>query len=312
VVAPSLKKTITRLDLLSLRLFLAVCDEESIGKAAEREGIAASAVTKRIQDLEDLFGVTLLYRHRKGTVPTPVGATLAQHARSIFQAVETVRVELSDFAQGIRGHIRLNAIPSAIVGFLARDIRIFAELHPQVNLDIHEELNPGVLHSVQTSTADIGVISVPANMPDTLETFPYRSDELVVLLPVGHVLAAANHIRLAELMAADLIALSDNSAVMKLLYREALELGKSLQPRYKVQSNDVAIAMVAAGLGVTIVPRALLASTPYPDALVIVNLAESWALRSLRICVRKNEALPVPVRELLAFLREQGASTATP
>ena len=75
--APLLKKTITKLDLLSLRLFLTICEEKSIGRAAERECIAPSAVTKRVQELEYLFDVKLLYRNAKGTVPTPVGEALA-------------------------------------------------------------------------------------------------------------------------------------------------------------------------------------------------------------------------------------------
>src|SRR5690606_15668253 len=71
--APPLKRTISRLDLFSLRLFLTICEEKSISRAAERECLAPSAATKRVQELEHLFNVQLLYRNARATIPTPVG-----------------------------------------------------------------------------------------------------------------------------------------------------------------------------------------------------------------------------------------------
>lgn len=296
--------------MLSLRLFVAVCEEQSIGKAAAREGIAASAVTKRIQDLELLFGVELLYRNRKATTPTSVGSTLVKHAHRIFDAVEATRVELSEYSEGLRGHIRIRAVPSAVVGFLANDLHAFMGLHPQVEVDLQEDLNLEVMHSLETRTSDIGVVAFPTIASDTVETFPYRADELVVLLPVGHVLANRKQIAFSELLETSFIGLPENTSQMKLLNREALEIGKSLRIRFQVKSNEVAISMVAAGIGTAVVPRCLLASRPFPDRIVAVALAEPWATRNLRICVRKDEPMPMQVRELLDFLRSTGAANS--
>lgn len=303
MVALSLKRTIARLDLLSLRLFLAVCEEQSIGKAAEREGIVASAVTKRIQELEHLFGVELLYRNRKATTPTPVGSTLVKYAHEIFNAVEATRVVMSEYAEGLRGHIRVRAVPSAVVGFFANDLHAFMGLHPQVAVELQEDLNLEVVHSVETRTSDIGIVAFPTTVSESVETFPYQPDELVVLLPVGHQLAGHKQISFTELLETPLIGLPENTSQMKLLNREALEVGKSLKVRFQVKSNEVAISMVAAGLGTAVVPNCLLASNPFPNKLVKVALAEPWATRNLRICVRKGESMPTQVRELLDFLR---------
>ena len=72
-----------RIDLTSLQLFVAVCELGSIGKAAEREFIAASAVSKRLSDLEATLETPLLYRHTRGVDLTPAGESLLHHARSV-------------------------------------------------------------------------------------------------------------------------------------------------------------------------------------------------------------------------------------
>ena len=75
---------VRRVDLTSLQLFVAVCELGSIGRAAEREFIAASAISKRLSDLEATLGTPLLYRHARGVDLTPAGESLLHHARSVL------------------------------------------------------------------------------------------------------------------------------------------------------------------------------------------------------------------------------------
>ena len=81
-----------RIDLTSLQLFVAVCELGSIGKAAEREFIAASAVSKRLSDLEATLDTPLLYRHARGVDLTPAGESLLHHARSVLFSLEKIRI----------------------------------------------------------------------------------------------------------------------------------------------------------------------------------------------------------------------------
>ena len=83
-----------RIDLTSLQLFVAVCELGSIGRAAEREFIAASAVSKRLSDLEATLGTTLLYRHARGVDLSPAGESLLHHARSVLYSLEKMQGEL--------------------------------------------------------------------------------------------------------------------------------------------------------------------------------------------------------------------------
>ncbi len=295
-----LKKTITKLDLLSLRLFLTVCEEKSIGRAAERESITPSAVTKRIQDLEYLFDVKLLYRGAKGTIPTPVGEALADHARSIFALVDGMRTDLSEFAQGAKGHVRISAVPSALVGFLAVELRDFTETYPRIDLDIREQMSSEVVHSVATGTADIGIYATPPEIPGEVETYAYKHDELVAVLPADHPLAARASIAFQDLLSADIVGVSENSSVMSQLRRAAAELNQHLNLRYQAHSNEVARELVAAGFGVTVLPRGLAASAR-SGHIVSVPLSDAWARREMRVCVRRG-ALPAQTRAMVEFL----------
>jgi DNA-binding transcriptional LysR family regulator len=309
--APLLKKTITKLDLLSLRLFLTICEEKSIGRAAERESIAPSAVTKRVQELEYLFDVKLLYRNAKGTVPTPVGEALAEHARDIFRLVEGIRTDLSEFAEGVKGHVRVAAIPSALVGFAAADLREFTLAHPQVELDMRELASADVTHAVATGTVDVGIYAAPPSIDAEVESYFYRKDELRLLVPSQSPLAARNAVSFAELLEEEFIGVHENSSVMSQIRRAATGIGRQFTPRYQVQSNEVARAMVAAGFGITLMPVGM-AHSRDADSTAVVALAEDWAKRELRICTRKGMPMPAPVRQLLDFLRRQAERLETP
>ncbi|MBA4114704.1 MAG: LysR family transcriptional regulator, partial [Verminephrobacter sp.] len=179
-----------RIDLTSLQLFVAVCELGSIGRAAEREFIAASAVSKRLSDLETAVDTALLYRHSRGVTLTPAGESLLHHARTVLFGLERMQGELSEYADGVRGHVRMHANISAIVQFLPEDLGAFARAHSQVKIDLQEHLSPDVLHAVQEGAADLGICNTGGNGASTLQSRPYRSDNLMLIVPAEHALSA--------------------------------------------------------------------------------------------------------------------------
>src|SRR5215471_3248830 len=113
-----------RIDLTTLRLFVAICEERNLTRAASREGIAPSAVSKRMNDFELAFGVTLFQRLARGMALTPAGEALLHHARVTLLNVEKITTELREYAEGVRGHVRMLANLSAIVQFLPEDLSV--------------------------------------------------------------------------------------------------------------------------------------------------------------------------------------------
>ena len=96
-------------DPVSLRLFIAVCEERNIARAAEREAIVPSAISKRIAAIEEDIGAPLLTRGRRGIEPTAAGQALLTRARDILSTMERLHGELSEFASGVRGNVRVFA-----------------------------------------------------------------------------------------------------------------------------------------------------------------------------------------------------------
>ena len=92
------------IDPLSLKLFVTIVEEGTIARAAEREHIAASAVSKRMSELEEHFGTALLRRTNKGVVPTDAGITLLQLARGVLHDMNNLYVQISEYSSGVRGH----------------------------------------------------------------------------------------------------------------------------------------------------------------------------------------------------------------
>ncbi len=115
---PPLRTFLRQLDLASLDLFALVCETGSIARAAERGGIAASALSRRLAELEVAMGGALLVRHARGARPTVLGQEVLGHAVDLLLGVERLRGDLDAFARGVRGRVRLAASASAVEQFL--------------------------------------------------------------------------------------------------------------------------------------------------------------------------------------------------
>ena len=187
---------------MTLRLFLTVIEERHLERAAVRENIAPSAVTKRIHDFEEVLGFELFYREPRGVILSSVGQAVATHVREIFASLNNIRSNISDFQEGIRGHIRLGTTESIIVEFLAQDIGDFLSLFPAVEVEICEERNPNVFRALVTGAVDIAVYAATEDLgPADLEVHPYRHDRLIVIVPRAHYpLASQQAVNFSDLL----------------------------------------------------------------------------------------------------------------
>ncbi len=299
-----------RIDLTSLQLFVAVCELGSIGRAAEREFIAASAVSKRLSDLETAVDTALLYRHSRGVTLTPAGESLLHHARTVLFGLERMQGELSEYADGVRGHVRMHANISAIVQFLPEDLGAFANAHSQVKIDLQEHLSQEVMNAVRDGATDLGVCHTGASDdPDGLQSRPYRHDRLVVVMPQSHALAQHERITFAEVMEWDLVGLQAGSSISLAMRQAAGRTARPLRQRMQVTSLDAMCRMIDNGLGIGLIPDRAFALMHGMGHLAAVRLDEPWAERELRVVARDFNALPVTARLLVEHLTRPGIST---
>jgi DNA-binding transcriptional LysR family regulator len=290
-----------RLDLVSLSLFNLVVRTGSISKGAELAHLAVGAASKRISDLEEAVGAELLERHSRGVTLTLAGEALQRHAQRILGDVDQLAAELSDHARGIVGVVRLAANTSAVTQFLPGDVAGFLAAHPGIRIELDEHDSEQVVLSVLDGRADIGIFA-DRTPPLGLQTTLYRRDRLVLVVPRQHPLAGRERIAFAEATEHEFVSLSQGTSLARRLALEAQALGRPLRLRIHVRSFDGICQMVAAGLGVAVLPDA--AVRPYLEAmgLVRIDLTDPWVERELLIGARDLGALARPVRWLLDHL----------
>ena len=299
---PDVESLTMRIDLFSLQLFIALCEEKSIGKVAEREHIAASAVSKRMSDLEARLNAPLFRRSAKGLTPTAAAESLLHHAHVITRDVAQMELELGGFASGVTGQVRLTASVSTIIQHLPGDLRAFLAQHAGIRVDIEERISQDVIDAVAENAADIGVFggAVPRQ---GLRIMPYRVDRLAVILPIGHVMGERTSVSFADISTYDLIGSTKGSFLDSLMLRAAADLGRPPKIPVRVNGFETVCHMVEAQLGIGLVPEAC--AMRYADAgkSVTIVLDEPWAIRQWKLCVRDGP-LPAPVRLLLDHLAE--------
>jgi DNA-binding transcriptional LysR family regulator len=302
-VQPSERNFPRRIDLTSLQLFVAVCELGSIGKAAEREYIAASAVSKRLSDLEATLDTALLYRHTRGVDLTPAGESLLHHARSVLFSLEKMQAELSEYADGVRGHVRMHASISAVVQFLPEDLGRFVREHPQVKIDLEEHLSTEVLRAVQEGTADLGICNTAVLTPGhSLQTQPYRRDRLVLIVPRGHPFAGRGEIAFEDTLDEDHVGLHSNSSIQLAMRDAAAARGRALRLRIHVTGLDAMCRMIHNGLGVGVMPQRAFELMHGVGELECVRLTDAWADRRIDLVARDFSTLPVTSRLLAQHL----------
>ena len=218
---------VARFDLVTLSLFVSVARQGSISAGARQSHLAVGAASKRISDLEAALGTALLYRNAAGVELTDAGQACLVHALRVLQEVEQMAGALSDFAQGVRGQVRIAANTSSLTQFLPEDLAAFMDGHPAVRIDLEEQNSSDIVTAVLENRADIGVFAdrTPA---DGLATFPYRLDELVLIVPQRHPLAGEPQVAFADTLAYDYVGLPPATSLATRLADESGRLGLSL------------------------------------------------------------------------------------
>jgi len=290
-----------RFDLTTLRLFVAVIDQGSITKAADQEHIVASAVSKRLSDLETQLGIPLLIRQHAGVVPTPAGEALAQHARSVIHALDRIPDALNIAEGDGSPMLRVWANMTATVGYLLDDLNVFLSRHPKVKIRLEERLSLPTIDAVLDGSADVGVIG-HFQPEGRLQVRPYRRVPLMLVVPPAHPFAGRTEIRFAEILEFDLITLMEGTAIHSWTLEAGARVARKPRLAMEVTSYESMRKMVQAGLGIAVIPAPNI--VPYKDLIEVraIPLSESWAAMELNL-IFKTAGRDAPVlAELIEHL----------
>lgn len=290
-----------RFDLIDLRLFLNVVELGSITAGAGSLHLATAAASTRIRNMEAALGTTLLERRPRGVALTPAGRALQRHARDVLRQIEMLKGEMSEYARGLKGHIRLLSNTNALTEFLPEALSSYLATHPAVNIDLEERLSDEIVAAVADGTADIGIVAATVMMPE-LQVFPFRTDRFVIVVPASHRLARSAEIAFRETLDFDFVGLDRTSAIQRFLAEKSVAVGRQLKLRVQLRSFDAICRLVECNVGIGVVPATTAKRHARVMDLRIVELTDDWARRQLTICVRDLAALPPYARELVQHL----------
>jgi DNA-binding transcriptional LysR family regulator len=282
-------------DPTSLRLFIAVCEDGSIARASEREGLAAAAVSRRIAEMEHSLGTPLLVRRARGVSPTAAGEMLLRHSRHLMQYVAMMQEDLSEFSSGVRGVVRVMANISSIVEFVPDLIASFLKSNDKISVVLDERVSNDVVRGVSDGVADIGVCRDFVGGTE-VQMIPFRVDHFGVVVHKDHPLAGLSVVAFKDTFDYEQIGFSANAALNSLMKRVASEHDRQIRYRANVSTFDAACRLVQMNLGMAILPIEAIANYRMTYGLRGIPLSDEWATRQFVICVQHVDRLSAAAR----------------
>ena len=278
------------MELRHLRYFIAVAEELHFGRAAEKLGMAQPPLSQQIRRLEQEMGVQLLERTKRRVQLTDAGRAFLDEARKTLKQLDHA-VDLARRAnQGEVGRLAIGFLGAATYSLLPLILKAFRHRFPDVEMELHELKSSELIQALRERRVNVGFVRSPAR-DEMLNAEPILQEPLVVVLPEHHPLAGKPHIRFADLAQESFLLPPRQLAPS--FYDQVLDLchqaGFSLKLGAEASQLQTIMNLVAAGMGVTLVPES------------VKNLAG-------RGVVFKTLPPPVPMMEVAVAWRRDDSS----
>jgi DNA-binding transcriptional LysR family regulator len=276
------------IDLEALVSLRAVDTHGSVVGAAGALGYTPSAVSQQVKRLERQAGVALLERVGRGVMLTEQGRHLVDHGSRLLTDLEAIEAGLHRSAHTVAGTIRLAAFSTAMRGLVARALPSLLAAHPELRVRLSEHEPWDTIDLVAAGHCEVGLVhrwgTTPLAIPEHVEADIVGHDVADVLVPTGHRLACRSRVSPKDLVDEAWIATPEGTICREWLQR--MHDGLPHPPRIAHQSVEFEshVALVAAGLGIALVPR--LGRGALPEGAVAVAVHD-----------------PVPTREITALRR---------
>ena len=245
------------MNLNLFRTYVRVVETQNLSKTADEFGISQPAVTKQIQNLEDIFGVLLLERSGRKLKPTEAGDILYNYARDIIKLVEKTHRAMEDVSESRRGTLSIGAstIPGQYI--LPNLIKIYKERYTSTNISMEIADTERIFNKVAERELDIAVVGAWTNNRK-VDGFQWVEDELMVVLPDNHKFAHYQAIKLNNLLNERWIFREKGSGTRKALETLLTTHGlrkEDLNIYMEAGSTEAVLAMVESGVGIAVVSR---------------------------------------------------------
>lgn len=286
-----------------MQMLAAVVSNGSVTAAAARLGYTPSAISQQVAALEKEAGTELLERVGRGVRPTAAGLLLTEYADTIGRQVAEAETALGDLLAGRTGRLSVRYFATAGAHLVAPAVAGLRAEQPGVQIDL-KLTGPDPLPDVREGRADLALVVGPSD-EDGVRLLHLLDDPYLAVLPAAHPLAARRSIRLTDLADEPWVGSEWPGPCLEAQLTACATAG--FQPRFVVDSEDYATAQgfVAAGLGVTLIPRLGLGGR-HPD-VAVRQIRAPEPSRAIHAAVRET-ALPQPALEaFIEALREAAA-----
>lgn len=278
----------------------------SFSSAADALSYTQSAISQAIARLEAETGTPLVIRDRRGVRATAAGATLAEHAETIFAQIEAAEQDLAAVLGVSGGRLRVASFPSAGATLMPLAVAIFRRGHPDVALTLAEGEPEEVAPRLRAGEFDLALLfkfpGVAEDLDAGLRTISLLEDPMYVALPRDHPLAAKRSLRLADLREEDWVQTSESSPCGRHVVRLCLSAG--FEPKVSFESDDYETVqgLVAAGVGVGLIPR--LALTHVHSGITVRELSPRSPVRKVVAVTMRGPAVAPAARTMLRILSD--------
>ncbi|SET00854.1 LysR family transcriptional regulator [Paenibacillus sp. NFR01] len=289
------------MELRQLQYFLKVAQKEHVTKAAEELHVAQSAVSRQIHQLEEELGVELFMQKGRNLQLTPVGQLFRKRVESVLRDLERSVMEIHEFLDPERGEIRIGFPHSLGTHLIPTIVAEFRRHYPNVKFLFKQGTYSSLIKDVLSGEVDLAFISPFPENDGNVAGDIVMTEELFAILPQSHPLAGEEVIRLEQLADEKFVLFSQGYSLRPIVWQACLQAGFKPQIAFEGGETDTIRGLVAAGMGVSLLPEtALYPTSPMQPAKV--KVIEPVVTRTVGIIHRSDGKLPLVARSFRMFL----------
>jgi LysR family hydrogen peroxide-inducible transcriptional activator len=268
----------------------ALVETGHFGRAAKKCAVTQSTLSAGLKELEAILGVTLIERTRRSVVVTPLGRMIAARGREAIHYLEDL-VDLARAGKGdLAGPLNLGIIPTIAPYLLPRLVAETAGAFPRLKVFVREEQTAPVLARLRKGELDLALIALPFDTQG-LEVEKIGEEDMVVCMPAKHPLAARKAVRESDLADVPLLMLEGGHCLRDHALAACRLSDRAFKEVFQATSLPTLVAMVAGGLGLTLLPRMAVARELAGRADLVVRPFETERLlREIALCWRSAAA----------------------
>ncbi|WP_085496317.1 LysR family transcriptional regulator [Paenibacillus aquistagni] len=291
------------MELRQLYYFVKVAQKEHVTQAAEEMHVAQSAVSRQIHQLEEELGVKLFLQKGRNLQLTPVGQLFLKRAEAILKELEKAVQEIQEFIDPELGEIRIGFPHSLGIHLIPSVVAAFRKLHPNVKFRFKQGMYPSLIRDVINGEIDLAFISPYPEKCEQVTGEILLTEELAAILPPNHRLANEEEIHLSELKDDTFVLFSQGYSLRPIVWDACVQAGFSPSIGFEGEETDTIRGLVAAGMGVSLLPEMALRHTSELQP-VSVRIAEPKVTRTVGLIRRVDEKLPRVAETFQRFLLE--------